>query len=65
MLNNLLLATIALGIWANVVVTLGQPIESMTDKWLRSIASDTASINAHFQVLLSGRPQCHNKKICD
>ena len=57
MTNKLLLAAIALGLWANVWVTLVQPTQAQPD-YLSSIAQD-------LHLLVAGDVRCRNQRICE
>lgn len=59
MTNKLLLALIALGLWANVASNLVRPAHAqVVESYLSDIARE-------FRTLVGGTAGCRNKKICD
>ena len=63
MMNKLLLAAIALGLWANVWVTLVRPTQAQTTGDPLTELSHTLSfIQTELHKLMDGT--CSNRKIC-
>ena len=69
MMNKILLAAIALGLWANAAATFVRPahaeFETQDSSVLANIESDLQSIESAVRALAIGGRGCRNKKICD
>jgi hypothetical protein len=62
MMNKLLLAAIALGLWANVWVALVQPTQAQTIDPLTELSHTLSFIQVELHKLMDGT--CSNRKIC-
>jgi hypothetical protein len=62
MIHKLLLAAIALGLWANAVASLSRPVEAQMGA--SNAESSLADIARDSHWLVTGSGGCTNKKIC-
>jgi hypothetical protein len=62
MMNKLLLAAIALGLWANVWVTQVRPTQAQSSDPLTDLSHTLSFIQTELQKLVDGT--CSNRKIC-
>jgi hypothetical protein len=65
MIHKLLLAAIALGLWANAAASLSRPVQAQIRLGPASVESSLADIARDIHVLVTGISGCTNKKICD
>jgi hypothetical protein len=64
MIHKLLLAAIALGLWANAAASLSRPVQAQIIG-PSSMESRLADIASDIHALVTGTTGCTNKKICD
>lgn len=64
MVNKILLALIASGLWANVVADIVRPATAQSFD-LGQISMNTARTARLLQTLVQGGSGCENRKICD
>ena len=66
MTNEILLAAIAAGLWANAVAIAIRPAHAVdTDPILSKMEVHLAAIAEGMHTLLTGGKDCQNSKICD
>ena len=65
MINKLILAAIAIGLWANAATFWLKPAQAQSDFIFQSMNSNLSGIDMKLGILLRGGSGCRNNKICD
>lgn len=66
MMNKILLALIAVGLWANALESWTRPARAdNSESYLSDIRDDVSQISADVNALANGGNGCRNTRICD